>query len=109
MTKEPNSLELSFKNSFNPMESRQYTANPQTNAILERTHQVIANQLQSLCLMSIELNSLADIQHELLAPVHWAMNSTYHTTLQATSVQLAFHRDMVMPTSFMAHWHSIRQ
>jgi hypothetical protein len=86
------------------------TANPQTNAILERTHQeVIANQLLSLRLISIKLNSLADIQHELLAPVQWAMNSTYHTTLQATSAQLAFHRDMVMPTSFMAHWQSIRQ
>jgi hypothetical protein len=85
------------------------TANPQTNAILECTHQVIANQLRSLCLMSIELNSLADIQHELLAPVQWAMNSTYHTTLQATSTQLAFHRDMIMMTSFMAHWQSICQ
>jgi hypothetical protein len=59
--------------------------------------------------MSIKLNSLADIQHELLAPVQWAINSTYHTTLQATSTQLAFHRDMVMPTSFMAHWQSICQ
>jgi transposase InsO family protein len=85
------------------------TANPQTNAILECTHQVIGNQLQSLCLMSIELNTLANIQHELLAPVQWAMNSTYHTTLQATSTQLAFHHDMVMPTSFMAHWQSICQ
>ena len=45
------------------------TANPQTNAILERTHQVTANQLRSLHLISIKLNSLADIQHELLAPV----------------------------------------
>jgi transposase InsO family protein len=85
------------------------TANPQTNAILKCTHQVIANQLRSLCLMSIKLNSLADIQHELLAPVQWAMNSTYHTTLQATSAQLAFHRNMIMPTSYMAHWQSIRQ
>jgi hypothetical protein len=59
--------------------------------------------------MSIELNSLADIQHELLAPVQWAMNSTYHTTLQTTSAQLAFHRDMIMPTSYMAHWQSICQ
>jgi transposase InsO family protein len=84
------------------------TANPQTNAILERTHQVIANQLQSLRLMSIKLNSLADIHHENLALVQWAMNSTYHTTLQVTSAQLAFHCDMVMPTSFMAHWQSIQ-
>jgi hypothetical protein len=37
------------------------TANPQTNAILECTHQVIMNQFQSLHLMSIELNSLANI------------------------------------------------
>jgi hypothetical protein len=85
------------------------SANPQTNAILEHTHQVIANQLRSLRLMSIELNSLANIQHELLAPVQWAMNSTYHTTLQATSAQLAFHHDMIMPTSYMVHWQSIRQ
>jgi hypothetical protein len=28
--------------------------------------------------MSIKLNSLADIQNELLAPVQWAMNCTYH-------------------------------
>ncbi len=34
------------------------------------------------------------------------MNSTYHTTLQATSTQLAFHH---MPTSYMAHWQSIHQ
>ncbi len=85
------------------------TANPQTNAILKHTHQVIANQLQLLHFMTIKLNSLADIQHELLALVQWAMNNTYHTTLQATSTQLAFHRDMIMPTSYMAHWHSIHQ
>jgi hypothetical protein len=37
------------------------------------------------------------------------MNSTYHTTLQVTSAQLAFHHDMIMPTSYMAHWQSIHQ
>jgi hypothetical protein len=60
-------------------------------------------------LMLIKLNSLADIQHELLAPVQWAMNSTYHTTLQVTSTQLAFHCDMIMLMRYMAHWHSICQ
>jgi hypothetical protein len=85
------------------------TANPQTNVTLEHTYQVLANQLRLLRLMSIKLNSLADIQHELLAPVQWAMNSTYHTTLQVTSAQLAFHRDMIMPMSYMAHRHSIHQ
>jgi hypothetical protein len=59
--------------------------------------------------MSLELNSLADIQQEFLAPVQWAMNSTYHTTLQVTSAQLAFHHGMVMLTSYMVHWQSICQ
>jgi hypothetical protein len=54
-------------------------------------------------LMSIELNALANIQHELLAPVQWTMNSTYLTTLQATSTQVAFYRDMIMLTSYMVH------
>jgi hypothetical protein len=38
------------------------TAYTQTNGILKCTHQVIANELQSLHLMSFKLNSLADIQ-----------------------------------------------
>jgi hypothetical protein len=41
------------------------TTNAQPNVILEHMHQVIVNKLQSLHLMFIELNSLADIQHEL--------------------------------------------
>jgi hypothetical protein len=35
------------------------------------------------------------------------MNSTYHTTLQVTSAQLAFHCDMVMLPIYMVHWQSI--
>jgi hypothetical protein len=50
---------------------------------------------------------IGNIKHELLA--HWAMNSTYHTILQVTSAQLAFHCDIVMLTSCMAHWQSICQ
>jgi transposase InsO family protein len=84
-------------------------ANPQSNAILERTHQVIGNQIRSLVLMSIDITSLADIQHDILAPVQWAMNSTYHTTIQATAGQLAFNRDMILPTTFIAHWEAMRQ
>jgi hypothetical protein len=36
------------------------------------------------------------------------MNSTYHTTLQATPGQLAFQRDMIMPTSYLANWAHIQ-
>ena len=81
--------------------------NPQANGILERTHQVIGNLLRSTRLMSQDL-SMLDAQQELLAPVTWAINSTYHTTLQATPGQLAFQRDMIMPTTYLANWAAIQ-
>ena len=81
--------------------------NPQANGILERTHQVIGNLLRSTRLMSKGLSTL-DAQQELLAPVTWAINSTYHTTLQATPGQLAFQRDMIMPTTYLANWAAIQ-
>ena len=81
--------------------------NPQANGILERTHQVIGNLLRSTRLMSQDLSTL-DAQQELLAPVTWAINSTYHTTLQATPGQLAFQRDMIMPTTYLANWATIQ-
>ena len=62
-----------------------------------------------MSLLSKEITTLADIQHDILAPVQWAMNSTYHTTLEATAGQLAFQRDMILPTSFIAHWETMRQ
>ena len=81
--------------------------NPQANGILERTHQVIGNLLRSTRLMSQALSTL-DAQQELLAPVTWAINSTYHTTLQATPGQLAFQRDTIMPTTYLANWAAIQ-
>ena len=85
--------------------------NPQANDIIERTHQVIGNLLRSTRLMSQDLSTL-DAQQELLAPVTWAINSTYsyHTTLQATPGQLAFQRDMIMPTTYcyLANWAGIQ-
>ena len=81
--------------------------NPQANGILECTHQVIGNLLCSTRLMSQDLSTL-DAQQELLAPVTWAINSTYHTTLQATPGQLAFQRDTIMPTTYLANWAAIQ-
>jgi hypothetical protein len=91
------------------IKSRPITVNnPQANAILERAHQTIANQMRSLVLMSVDIQSLADMQQFIVDPVKWALNSTYHTTLEATPGQLAFGRDMIMPTSYLANWHYIR-
>jgi hypothetical protein len=37
----------------------------------------------------------------------WAINTTFHTTLKASPVQLAFSRDIILPTSFAANWYAI--
>ena len=80
--------------------------NPQANGRLERTHQVIGNLLRSTCLMSQSLSTF-EAQQELLTPDTRAINSTYHTTLQATPRQLTFQRDMIMPTTYLANWAAI--
>jgi hypothetical protein len=46
-------------------------------------------------------------QQELLMPVMWAINTTFHTMLKASSAQLAFNRYMILPTSFAANWYTI--
>jgi RNase H-like domain found in reverse transcriptase/Reverse transcriptase (RNA-dependent DNA polymerase)/Integrase zinc binding domain len=84
-------------------------ANPQSNSILERAHQTIGNQLRSLKVHEIELETLDDVQSNLIDPVKWALNSTFHTTLQASPGQLTFNRDMILPTLYLANWELIRQ
>jgi hypothetical protein len=37
----------------------------------------------------------------------WAIKTTFHTTLKASPAQLAFSRDMILPTSFAANWYAI--
>jgi hypothetical protein len=80
--------------------------NPQANGILEHTHQVIGNLLHSSCLIAQDLDTIS-AQQELLMPVMWAINTTFHMTLKASPAQLAFSRDMILPTSFAANRYAI--
>ena len=83
------------------------TANPQANAIIERTHQTLANLVRTF---ELEENYL-DVDkpwNGILAAAAFAVRSTYHTTLQATPGQLVFGRDMVINTPFIADWEAIR-
>jgi hypothetical protein len=80
--------------------------NPQANGIIASTHQVIGNLLRSSCLIAQDLDTIS-AQQELLMPVMWAINTTFHTTLKASPAQLAFSRDMILPTSFAANWYAI--
>ena len=83
------------------------TANPQANAIIEQTHQTLANLVRTF---ELEENYL-DVDKPwdgILAAAAFAVRSTYHTTLQATPGQLVFGRDMVLNTPFIADWEAIR-
>eukprot|EP00957_Ditylum_brightwellii_P151339 11523908-Ditylum_brightwellii.AAC.1 len=68
--------------------------NPHVNSILERIHQVVANMLRSYDLDNQELDQIAPFS-KYLATIVWENQCTYHTTLEATSEDLAFGRDMI--------------
>ena len=80
--------------------------NPQANAILERVHQVLGNQLRTFELDKQELPEENPFEPFLTATAY-AIRSTYHTTLQATPGQLVFGRDMILPIQFKADWAQI--
>ncbi len=79
--------------------------NPQANAFIERTHQVIANALRT---MELEKRSIDDSSFAAIcANVVFGMRATYHTELQATPAQIVFGRDMVINASYLADWKAI--
>ena len=82
--------------------------NPQSNAILERIHQVFGNSLQTFNLDDVELHP-EEPWEEFITSTAYALRSTYHTTLKATPAQLVFGRDMILPISYEADWDAIKQ
>jgi hypothetical protein len=80
--------------------------NPQSNAIVERIHQVLSNSIRTFELEKQELDDENPFEPFLTATAY-AIRSTYHTTLQATPGQLVFGRDMILPTKFKADWAAI--
>jgi hypothetical protein len=61
------------------------TRNPQVNAIIEHVHQTIGNILRTFCVNEVDED---DPWSGILAATSFAVQSTYHTTLQATPAQL---------------------
>ena len=63
------------------------TRNPQANAVLERAHQTLAN---IICTFKVQDNYLDqdDPWKGILAAAMFALRATYHTTLQATPMQV---------------------
>ena len=65
------------------------TRKPQANPFLERAHQNIGNIIYSFQLDKAKLN-MDDPWEGILSTVIFAMQSTVHTTLGATPMQLVF-------------------
>jgi transposase InsO family protein len=83
--------------------------NPQSNAILERTHQTIGDMLRTYEFENMELpldDGGDDTFDGILASVAFAMRAAYHTALKATPAQMVFGRDMFFPTRYLADWTS---
>ena len=81
--------------------------NPQAKAIVERTHEVIANIIQT---PKLEKNNLDqnDPGKGILSANAFAVQSTYHTMLKKTPGQLVFGRDMISNIQHVAKQDFIR-
>ena len=84
------------------------TKNPQSNAIIERIHQVISNMIKTFELENIPLDP-KDPWSGILAATAHAVCSTCHTVLQATPGQLTCGRDMIFNIKHMANWQAIKE
>jgi transposase InsO family protein len=82
--------------------------NPQGNSLIERIHQVMSNMLGAFELEDRELDP-DDHWNEFLQACAFAIRRTFHTTLQASSVQLVFGRDMIHHIRFEANWDRIKK
>lgn len=73
--------------------------NPQSNAILERIHQVTGNMLKTMDLVNIEFDVI-DPWTSILTSIAYAVRCSFHSTLKATPGQLVFGRDMLLDLKF---------
>ena len=80
--------------------------NPQANAILERTHDVLMNMTRTSELDMADSVAPDDID-AVLTNAAWAIRSTYHTVLKASPGAAIFGRDMLFDIPYIADWNKI--
>ena len=84
--------------------------NPQSNAILERIHQVLAEGLRAFDLDNKEIaEDNDDPFEEYLSAVAYAIRAAYHQTHGHSPAQLVFGRDMFLPVKRKIDWEDIRK
>ena len=82
------------------------TRNPQSNEIIKRIHQTIGNIIQTFDVSNIVNNNPCS---GILAVTIVSVRATYHTTLQASQIQIVFVRDSILKIKHVANWEHIRQ
>jgi hypothetical protein len=80
--------------------------NSQANTILECLHQVLAQMLQTAELDMAETVTPDDV-NIFLDNAAWAICSTYHTVLKASSDVAIFGRHMLFDIPLIANWNKI--
>ena len=80
--------------------------NPQSNAILERTHGVLADMLRTSGLDNSDTVTEVMIA-DFLIDAAWALRSTYYTVLGSTPGAAIFGRDMLYDIPYLADWTKI--
>ena len=81
---------------------------PQANAILERIHQVIGNMIKTFKIYDREDLEEQDPWSGILSAIMFGIRATYHTTLEATPLQLVFGRDAILPIQYQSDWDFIQ-
>jgi hypothetical protein len=83
--------------------------NPQSNAILGRIHQVLADCIRSFNLEESVFNELDDDPfEEYLTEAAFSIQSAFHQTHGHSPAQMVFGRDMSMPVSADIDWEQIK-
>ena len=82
-------------------------ANLQANSILERINQLITNFVRTYDLQHNYLDK-DEPWSETLSSTAFAVQSRYHTTLQATPDHLVFGNENILNTPFITYWENIR-
>ena len=82
------------------------TRNPQSNSIIGRINKTIENIIRTFDVSNIDNN---DPWSGILAATMFAVRATYHTTLQASPMQLVFGQDAILKIKHVADWEHIRQ
>ena len=87
------------------------TMNPQANAVCERMHQSMANQIPSMCNVNPPTTSegARELVDSLLANVVYALRVGVHSVLNMAPGSIAFQRDMIMNLPFIVDLNNIKE